>query len=156
MLPPELQRNKATVKCLFTRFKDTFFCEKIRKGVLLTMPVFEQGVYSLDMQTTHQVDPPGVLEGRLGGFDPAVTFTVTPENEINPYLVQVGMDSQANSSNIVLRVHDAVRNQMVARIHTGTSYLSTDTSSETGPDTKPRMLCFSFMYYPFAQKGVSQ
>ena len=115
---------------------------------------FEQGVYSLDMQTTHRVDPPGVLEGRLGGFDPAVTFTVTPENEINPYLVQVGMDSQANSSNIVLRVHDAVRNQMVARIHTGTSYLSTDTSSETGPDTKPRMLCFSFTF--FAQKGVSQ
>ena len=118
----------------------------------MTMPVFEQGVYSLDMQTTHQVNPPGVLEGRLGGFDPAVTFTVTPENEINPYLVQVGMDSQANSSNIVLRVHDAVRNQMVARIHTGTSYLSTDTSSETGPDAKP--LCFSFTF--FAQKGVSQ
>ena len=118
------------------------------------MPVFEQGVYSLDMQTTHQVIPPGVLEGRLGGFDPAVTFTVTPENEINPYLVQVGMDSQANSSNIVLRVHDAVLNQMVARIHTGTSYLSTDLSSETGPDTQPRMLCFSFTF--FAQKCVSQ
>ena len=110
------------------------------------MPVFEQGVYSLDMQTTHQVNPPGVLEGRLGGFDPAVTFTVTPENEINPYLVQVGMDSQANSSNIVLRVHDAVRNQMVARIHTGTSYLSTDTSSETGLDTKPLYFVFTLAF----------